>query len=225
MRALAQIRKMPCCVAETDSPIFNSRQPIVDRLVERCINTLFSKLFYYGDMSRPQKFTVNLTPTQLAHLTDLTQRGKLSARVITRARILLLTHAGRTNEAIRDALGVSLATVINIRRKFCTAGLDQALYDAPRPGRPAKFDGKDRAAITSLACSAAPKGYARWSLRLLADRAVELDLVDEIARSSVFYILKKRSRPTSQTPVVPRGTERQLPVRDGAGAGRVRSPL
>ena len=142
-------------------------------------------------MSRPQKFTVNLTPTQLAHLTDLTQRGKLSARVITRARILLLTHAGRTNEAIRDALGVSLATVINIRRKFCTAGLDQALYDAPRPGRPAKFDGKDRAAITSLACSAAPKGYARWSLRLLADRAVELDLVDEIARSSVFYILKK----------------------------------
>ena len=146
-------------------------------------------------MSRPQKFTVNLTPTQLAHLTDLTQRGKLSARVMTRARILLLTHAGRTNEAIRDALGVSLATVINIRRKFCTAGLDQALYDAPRPGRPAKFDGKDRAAITSLACSAAPKGYARWSLRLLADRAVELDLVDEIARSSVFYILKKTKSP------------------------------
>jgi putative transposase len=146
-------------------------------------------------MSRPQKFVVHLTATQLTQLTDLTQRGTGSARVMTRARILLLSHAGHVNTAIRDALNVSLTTVINVRRKWSAQGLDEALYDAPRPGRPAKFDGKDRAAITSLACSKAPKGYAQWSLRLLADRAVELQLVEEIAHSSVFYILKKTKLP------------------------------
>lgn len=146
-------------------------------------------------MAAPQKFRVHLTPEQQEYLTDLARRSTHPARVLNRVRALLLAHSGKTNAAVREVLGLSLPTIIRIRCTFCTQGLEQALTEAPRPGRPHKFDGKDRAAITSLACTAAPKGHARWSLRLLADRAVELQIVEDIAHTSIFYMLKKTKLP------------------------------
>jgi putative transposase len=118
-------------------------------------------------------------------------KGSGKARVMTRARILLLAHRQVTDSAIKDALGISVQMVQATRKRFALGGLDAALFDAPHTGRPAKFDGKDRAAITALACSEAPEGHAQWSIRLLAEKAVELNLVDHIAPSTVFYILKK----------------------------------
>jgi transposase len=88
-------------------------------------------------------------------------------------------------------LRVTSATVFNIKRRFLQEGLDAALFDKPRSGKPPRIDGTQRAKITALACSKAPDGHARWSLRLLADKAIELGFVDTISHNAVKEILKK----------------------------------
>lgn len=103
----------------------------------------------------------------------------------------MLPHRGRTPDAVASALQVGVATVFNIKRRYLSEGLTAALRDKPRSGKPASIDGVARAKITALACSAAPEGHARWSLRLLADRAVELGLVEAISHNTVKEVLKK----------------------------------
>lgn len=150
-------------------------------------------------MSRPLRYPVALSPEQERTLQGMTMKGSGKARVMTRARILLMAHRGVSDSEIKETLGISVQMVQATRKRFALGGLDAALFDAPHTGRPAKFDGKDRAAITALACSEAPEGHARWSLRLLAEKAVELNLVDHIAPSTVLYMLKKtRSNRTAK---------------------------
>ena len=136
---------------------------------------------------------VSLTDDELRSLTTLTKRGTAAARVQTRARILLLLHRGGTPDAVAAALAVGVATVFNVKRRYLGEGLDSALHDKPRSGKPARISGAARAKITALACSQAPEGHARWSLRLLADRAVELGLVEAISHNTVKEVLKKTS--------------------------------
>ena len=90
---------------------------------------------------------------------------------MTRARILLLSHQGTADLEISRALGVSVQMVRATRKHFVLGGLDDALFDAPHTGRPAKFDGQDRAAITALACSEAPEGHSQWSIRWQTKRS------------------------------------------------------
>ncbi|WP_353544518.1 helix-turn-helix domain-containing protein, partial [Deinococcus xinjiangensis] len=153
--------------------------------------TAFYKLLYYLSMGRPVKHEVRLSAEEEQQLKVLTSKGKTNARVVKRAHILRLSHEGKTVQDIMDALHVTHGTINNIRKKYCDHGLAAALFDAARPGRPEKFDGKDRAGITGIACSEAPEGHAKWSVRLIRDQAVELGVVDGIAPSTVFYILKK----------------------------------
>jgi transposase len=136
---------------------------------------------------------VSLTDDELRSLTSLTRRGSAPARVQTRARTLLLLHRGQTPDAIASALAVGVATVFNVKRRYLSEGLTSALHDKPRSGKPASIDGVARAKITALACSTAPEGHARWTLRLLADRAVELGLVEAISHNTVKKVLKKTS--------------------------------
>lgn len=142
-------------------------------------------------MGQRIRFAVELSPEQELFLKGITSKGSGKARVMTRARILLLAHQKVIDAEISKSLGISVQMVRSTRKNFAVSGLDDALYDAPHTGRPPKFNGQDRAAITALACSEAPKGHAQWSIRLLADKAVDLKLVDGIAPSTVFYILKK----------------------------------
>ncbi len=121
----------------------------------------------------------------------LIHRGSTAARTQTRARVLDLLHREQHPATIADTLGVSVATVFNIKRRYLTAGLDAALRDKPRSGKPVAIDGVARAKITALACSSAPDGHARWTLRLLADKAVELGFCASISHTSVNEILKK----------------------------------
>ena len=88
-------------------------------------------------------------------------------------------------------LHIGIATVFNIKRRYLAAGLKAALHDQPRSGKPCQIDGMARARITALACSTAPDGHARWTLRLLADKAVELGFCDHISHSTVQEVLKK----------------------------------
>ena len=125
------------------------------------------------------KHQVVLSPNQRKRLKALSQRGKVSARKLTRARILLLTDQNRPQGTMNDnqihqLLNVSQATVIRVRKRFTTCGLDAAVEELPRCGRPVKFDGHQRAKVTALACSTPPEGHSQWFLRLLADQLVEL---------------------------------------------------
>ena len=125
------------------------------------------------------------------YLQKIVESGEDKARKITRCRILLLADKGKTDQEISDALNVCLATIFNIRRRYCQGGLERAISEEARSGQPPKFKGKSMAKITALACSKPPEGRARWSLRLLADRVIELDIVETISHVSVRNILKK----------------------------------
>lgn len=134
---------------------------------------------------------LQLTNDDLQSIRTLLSRGSTAARTQTRARVLDLLHRWLHPAAIADTLGVSVATVFNIKRRYLTEGLDAALLDKPRAGKPATIDGTVRAKITALACSSAPDGHARWTLRLLADKAIELGFCNSISHTSVKAILKK----------------------------------
>jgi transposase len=102
-----------------------------------------------------------------------------------------------TDQAIAEKLEISPATVGRIRQRYAEGGVDVAINEQERSGRPPGISGVERASITALACSTPPEGYAQWSLRLLADKAVELELVESISFSAVGKILKKTlSNPT-----------------------------
>jgi transposase len=134
---------------------------------------------------------VSLPDDERRSLTTITRRGSTPARVQARARILLLLHRGQTPEAVAAALQVGVATVFNIKRRYLSEGLAAALHDKPRSGKPPRIDGAARARITALACSDAPRGHARWTLRLLADKAVELGFVERVSHNTVKEVLKK----------------------------------
>ncbi len=125
------------------------------------------------------------------YLQKIVESGEDKTRKITRCRILLLVDKGKKDQEISDALNVCLATIFNIRRRYCKGGLECAINEEARSGQPPKFQGKSMAKITALACSKPPEGRAKWSLRLLADRVIELDIVETISHVSVRNILKK----------------------------------
>jgi putative transposase len=135
--------------------------------------------------------SINLRKNEVCSLTSIIKRGTTSARTQTRARILDLLHRGQHPNEIACALQVSLQTIFNVKRRYLSAGFDAALFDQPRSGRPIRIDGPQRAKITALACSTPPQGHARWSLRLLADKAVELQYCETISHNAVKEILKK----------------------------------
>lgn len=147
---------------------------------------------YPSSMARPAQ-PVKLPNNELRSLTTIIKRGTTSARTQTRARILALLHRGEHPNEIASLLQVSLQTIFNVKRRYLSGGFDAALFDQPRSGRPIRIDGTQRAKITALACSAPPEGHARWSLRLLADKAVELQLCEAVSHNAVKEILQKTS--------------------------------
>jgi len=149
-------------------------------------------LSYLLSMTRTAQ-PIKLPKNELRSLTTIITRGTTTARTQTRARILDLLHRGQHPQAISSALQVSLQTIFNVKRRYLSEGFDSALFEKARCGRPVRIDGVQRAKITALACSAPPEGHARWSLRLLADKAVELQLCDAVSHNAVKEILKKTS--------------------------------
>ena len=143
---------------------------------------------------------IKLSSDELRSLKTSLRKGTSPARVQTRARALDLLHRQHAPSEIAAVLHIGIATVFNIKRRYLAMGLRAALHDQPRSGKPRKIDGTARAKITALACSTAPDGHARWTLRLLADKAVELGFCDQISHSTVHEVLKKTvSNPTSRS--------------------------
>ena len=135
---------------------------------------------------------IQLSPTDREYLEALISKGELKAKIYRRALSLLELDRGQTYTAVSKTVKTTIATLSTLADQYRENGL-QALYDRPRSGRPIQIDGEQRAKITALACSTPPEGHAEWSLRLLADKAVELDFCEQISHTHVRTILKKTS--------------------------------
>ena len=138
-----------------------------------------------------KQFNVKLTDEERRDLKRLVESGRKLARKITRARILLLADGGKKDREIADALQITIQTVHKVRKRFFIEKSLDSLEEKPRSGKPPKLEGLTAANITALACSDPPEGRSRWTLRLLADRAVELGLVDSISYEGLRKLLKK----------------------------------
>ena len=138
-----------------------------------------------------KKYVVKLTADERQYLLALTSKGTLGARQMKRAQILLKADEGLKDAEITAALNTSRPTVERIRKRFVEGNIEKALKDDPRPGGKIKLDGRAEAHLVALVCSDAPDGHERWTLRLLADKLVELGVVDEISHETVRQRLKK----------------------------------
>lgn len=153
-----------------------------------------------------KKYVVELTEDEREYLYGLISAGSAPARMLNRARVLLKTDVGKHAEGkplvdreIAPMLETSTATVQRVRERFCRQGLDAALErSVPDRVYERSFDGRAEARLIALACSGAPEGRDRWSMRLLADKAVELGIVEEVSHETVRKTLKKTNfAPTS----------------------------
>ena len=140
-----------------------------------------------------EKYGVRLEPEQRDRLEHVVRAGKSSARVTTRARILLKTDDGWFAPQVAEALDVALGTVYRIKRRFAEAGLEGVLQDRPQAQRCRKLDDRGEAHLIALACSPAPEGHDHWTLRLLAGKVVELGLSPALSHETVRQRLKKTS--------------------------------
>ncbi len=118
-------------------------------------------------------------------------KKETSAREQTRARILDLLARQEHPKTIAGLLGVGIVTVYNLQKRFLEEGFEAALTDKARSGKPPRIKPEAKAKITALACSDAPAGHARWTLRLLADKAVEMNFLASVSHTEVGRILKK----------------------------------
>ena len=158
-----------------------------------------------GTDSGAKKYVVKLSPEERGQLEGLISSGKRSAQLITKPRILVKADTseageGWTDRAIAAALDTSVNTVGNARRQLVEEGFEATLVRKynPNSARPRIFDGATEAKLIALACSPAPAGFARWSLRLLEERVVELNIVAKASDNTIGRTLKKtRSNPTA----------------------------
>jgi len=137
-----------------------------------------------------KKQHVQLSNEDREFLETLISKGELTAKAYRRALALLELDRGQSYTAVTGTLQVSIVTLSKWATKYRETGL-QVLHDKARSGRPIEIDGEQRAKVTALACSDPPEGYAKWTLRLLADKAVELGYCEHISHTEVATILKK----------------------------------
>jgi transposase len=138
-----------------------------------------------------KRITINLQEQERQELEQQIRKGIRSARELTRARILLLSDQGQGVGQVTEAVMCSRGTVINVKKRYLEGGLEAALHDKPRPGARPKITGDVEAHLIALTCSDPPEGYGQWTLRLLANRLVELELVESISHTAVGKVLKK----------------------------------
>jgi hypothetical protein len=140
----------------------------------------------------PKKlYCINLSEEEQQTLAEITSKGKIKARQMKRAMILLKANEGLSDPQIMSALNVSRPCVERIRKRFVTGGMQKALNEDPRPGVRRKIDGRAEATLIATACSAVPEGHEHWTLRLLAGKMVELEVVDSVSHETIRRTLKK----------------------------------
>ena len=141
-----------------------------------------------------KKYIVRLTETERALLADVIKKLKGSSQKVRRAQVLLKADAdgpGWTDARIAEAFGCRTRTVETIRERVVTEGFDTALNGKPHPTPPKRLDGKQEAQVIAMRLGSPPTGFAHWTLRLLAEKVVELEIVESISHETVRQTLKK----------------------------------
>jgi len=138
-----------------------------------------------------KKYIVELTQGEREERLEDINQGQNSARKIKRANILLLANNGKTDHQIVESLSTSIATVQRTRQRFVEGNLEYALNEKRRSGRPREFDDKQEAYLVALACSTAPEGRKCWTMQLLAERLMEMEVIDQVSDETVRLRLKK----------------------------------
>ncbi len=138
-----------------------------------------------------KKYIVTLSEQEVAQIQALLRSGKAAARTLTRARVLLMSHEGYIDSEIAKVLYLHVATVERIRRRWVDGGLEDALYNRPIAGAKPKLSPAQEAALVALACTDARSGRTEWTMQLLADELVRLQIVDKISNETVRRTLKK----------------------------------
>jgi len=138
-----------------------------------------------------KKYRVKLEAGEREQLLEMTRKGEIGARKMKRAQILLKADEGWKDADIIKALNTNRSTVERTRKRLVEGGLDKALNEDPRPGQRVKLDRKAEAHLVALTCSDAPGGREHWPLRLLADKLVELGIVESVSHETIRQTLKK----------------------------------
>lgn len=155
------------------------------------------------------KLAFKLSPNDRDFLNTLVSKGKESARVYTRARVLLLFDKNKTSPQISKVIGVTAETVRRIGWNYYNHGLKRALYDLPRSGAKERITAAQKTHIAALACSDPPDGFSRWSIILLTEKIISSKIVDNISRETVRLILSSHGiKPWREKNVVRTGTNR-----------------
>ena len=192
-----------------------------------CLALLAAKT---GGMERrkPRKdaHPVELSPDERCHLADLTSKGIISARTMTRARVLQLLDEGWAPSDVPAAVGCGESTVRRVRRRYEEGGLERALTDAPRPGHAKVLSDKQEAQIIAMVCSAPPDGHARWTTELVVEQAILRDVVDKVGRETIRVLLRHHAlKPWREKNVVRPHARRGVHREDGRRARCVRAAV
>jgi transposase len=146
-----------------------------------------------------QQPAVTLTSEERSILESFVHRGKANARTLTRARILLKSADGWSTAALAEAFDVCEATVTNVRGRFVQGGLEAVLHDKVQQHRRSALSGLQTAHLIAVACSPSPDGHDHWTVRLLAQKAVELGFVTGISPNTIHEMLKKMNSSPGST--------------------------
>ncbi len=140
-----------------------------------------------------KRYRVTLTDEERDRLGGLSRKRTASVRMVQRAQALLLAAEGKTDQEIAEQVRMSVTTLERLRRRFVEEGLEASLRERPRPGARPKLGPKEQAFVVALACTKPPEGRHRWTMQLLADRVVELELVPDISDEAIRRLLKRTS--------------------------------
>src|SRR4051794_25722044 len=140
-----------------------------------------------------KRYRVTLSDEERDQLQGLSRKRTAPVRTVRRAQALLLAAEGKTDEVIAEQLRMGVATLERLRRRFVEEGLEASLRERPRPGARPKLGPKEQAFVVALACTKPPEGRERWTMQLLADRVVELQIVPDITDEAIRRLLKRTS--------------------------------
>jgi transposase len=138
-----------------------------------------------------KRYRVTLTDEERDRLAGLARKRTASVRMVRRAQAMLLAAEDKTDEEIAEQVRMSVTTLERLRRRFVEEGLEASLRERPRPGARPKLGPKEQAFVVALACTKPPEGRHRWTMQLLADRVVELELVPDISDEAIRRLLKR----------------------------------
>jgi putative transposase len=146
-----------------------------------------------------KRYRVTLSADERERLERLSRQRTASVRMVRRAQALLLAADEKTDEAIAERLRMGVATLERLRRRFVEEGLEASLRERPRPGARPKLGPKEQAFVVALACTKPPEGRHRWTMQMLADRLVELEMVPDITDEAIRLLLKRTSSSRGST--------------------------